>query len=553
MHKRIFRSTVAVALLVLLASIALILGILFDHFEQQIQNELQSEATYIAQGLKTAGTPFFTGLESDKRITLVAPDGTVRIDTAADETTLENHADREEIREALETGTGMSLRYSDTLTEKTVYYATLLSDGNVLRLSTTQYTVFAILLGLIQPLIIVLFIAILLSFILSARTAKSILKPINELNLDDPVNNDTYAELSPLLSKISAQRRTIDQQLKEAVQKESEFRLIVENMSEGFLVVDKNKDILTYNPAALRLLGIDSVTGGSVLLLNRTRNFRSVVEKALAGERAESDMQLSDRIYELIANPVWDEKTIIGAVIIIPDVTERVQREQLRREFTSNISHELKTPLTSISGFAEILRQGDTPPETTSDFAGSIYEEAQRLISLVSDIIKISELDEKSVPYEWEPVDLHALATDMIKRLQPNAEKAGVQMHLLGGARPIVGVRKILDEMLLNLCDNAIKYNKENGVVDIILQETADKVTLTVRDTGIGIPPEDQSRVFERFYRVDKSHSKEIGGTGLGLSIVKHAAQYHNAEISLESTQGKGTSITVRFDAPQIS
>ncbi len=536
-------------MLVLAAGVALIFGVLHGFFENQIKAELAKEARYISYALKNEGTAFLENFNGgDERITLIAPDGTVFADTVSDTENMENHSDREEIRQAFEKGAGTSVRYSDTLTEKTVYYALLLEDGNVLRVSTTQYTVPAVLLGLSQPVAVIIVFAFLLSLALSARTAKSIVKPINALDLDSPESNDTYEELSPLLKKIAVQKRTISSQLKEAGRKQEEFRLITENMREGFLVIDRDTNLLTYNSAALKLLGAAEPVSGSALSLNRAKGFREVVEKTLETGHSESEISLDGRIYSLIANAVLNEEKIIGAVIVILDVTESAKREQLRREFTSNVSHELKTPLTSISGFAEILKSGYASAETVTDFSSSIYDEAQRLIALVSDIIKISELDEGYVQYEKEAIDLYELSEEIAKRLKPEAEKKKVRISVLGESVEIVGVRKILGEMIYNLLDNAIKYNNENGLADIIVVSAEDTVTLTVRDTGIGIPKAHRDRVFERFYRVDKSHSKAIGGTGLGLSIVKHGAVYHNAVISLESEEGKGTAVSIKFD-----
>lgn len=549
MNKKIFRSTILVAFLVLLASVVLMLGILLDFFERQIQNELKSEADYIAHSIRNEGISFFDSFESpNKRITLIDKNGNVIADTIADESVMDNHADRKEIQDALMLGTGVSVRYSNTLTEKTIYYAIKLSDGNILRISTTQYSAITILLGMLQPMIFVFAVAFVLSLVLSYRISNSIVKPINSLDLDNPTTNDAYEELSPLLSKISAQKRTIERRIKDAKRKQEEFRLITENMSEGFLTIDEVGNILTYNSAALKLLKINAAEGENVLTLNRTREFREVINKALEGSRAESEMTLDTQSCSLIANPVSDSGKVIGAIIVILDVTERSKREQLRREFTSNISHELKTPLTSISGFAEIMKSGETDTETVVDFSSSIYDEAQRLITLVTDIIKLSELDENSTQLDKEQVDLFALSEEIIARLSPNAKKASVTMGVSGEHAPVSGVRKILDEMIYNLCDNAIKYNKEGGTVDVQIKDDDSTVVLTVRDTGIGIPAAEQERVFERFYRVDKSHSKEVGGTGLGLSIVKHGAIYHNAKIKLESTPDTGTSISIIFN-----
>ena len=549
MVNKIFRSNFFTSMLILLMSFCLIFGVLFSYFEAQMFTELESEAGYISYAVKKDGIDFINNFnERGKRITWVSSDGTVLADTEAVAEELKNHADRKEIADALKNGKGTSSRYSDTLMQKTLYYAEKLDDGTILRVSTTQNSVVIILLGLLQPLIIIIVIALIISIFLSYRLSKAIIKPINELDLDNPAANETYEELTPLLKKMSAQKKTIDKQIKEAEQKQEEFKLITENMSEGLLVIDKDSNVLSYNQAAVRLLEITDAKSGSVLAFNRSKGFRSVVEKALSGERAENDITHDENTYNLIANPVYQNKKIIGAVIVIIDITESVKREQLRQEFTSNVSHELKTPLTSISGFAEMMKSGGTPDETVKDFSTSIYDEAQRLITLVSDIMKISELDEGVVPVEKERVDLYELSKDIVKRLTPIADKRNITFNIIGDTAKVYGARKILDEMIYNLCDNAIKYNKESGTVDVIVNQANGKTSVTVRDTGIGIPQNEQSRVFERFYRVDKSHSKLVGGTGLGLAIVKHGAAYHDAEVSLESTEGKGTSVTITFE-----
>lgn len=548
MNKKIFRASFFTAVVVLVAAVALIMGILFDLFERQLQLEAANEAQYLAQAVENEGADFLAGLDSGgKRITLIKPDGTVIFDNQADAAALDNHSEREEIKQAAETGTGMSIRYSNTLTEKTLYYAVKLSDGSILRVSVNQYTVVSILLGLLQPITVILAAALVLTAVLSARVSRSIIKPINELDLEYPENNEAYEELTPLLKKLSEQKRTISKQLESARKRQNEFNLITENMSEGFLVIDKDTHILTHNDAALRLLGLKKPVSDSAFTLCRAKAFRESVERSLAGEKAELLMKRNGRTYSLIASPVSENGNVIGTVIIIIDVTESEKREEMRREFTANVSHELKTPLTSISGFAELMKSGGVPAETAADFSKSIYDEAQRLISLVNDIIKISELDEKSIPAEREAVDLYELSGEIINRLKSEAAKKNVTLNLIGGSAVVNGSRKILDEMIYNLCDNAVKYNKENGTVDVITSCSGKKAEVIVRDTGIGIPAEHQPRVFERFYRVDKSHSKQIGGTGLGLAIVKHGAMYHNAEIKLESTEDKGTVITVSF------
>ncbi len=560
MNKKIFRSSLLTVFLVLIAAIALIMGILFQFFEKQIQTELTNEARFLAQAVENEGIGYFDGFESksnkvtlsnkaalNDRITLVDKDGTVLYDSEADAATLDNHAEREEIRAAMENGEGISIRYSKTLTEKTVNYAQRLSDGTVLRVSTEQYTVITILMGMLQPVLFIMLVALILTLVLSSRVSKAIIEPINRLDLDVPENNDTYEELTPLLRKIADQKRTIEEQLTDAHKKQKEFNLITENMSEGFLVIDQDANLLTYNSSALMLLNMKPSTDRSVLLFCRAKEFRDVISDVLSGKRAENIMVRDERSYSLIANPVFENEIVIGAVVVILDITEREKRDTLRREFTANVSHELKTPLTSISGFAELMKEGDVSEENVIDFSGSIYDEAQRLITLVNDIIKISELDEQSISFENEIVDVYELSEEVISRLENEAGKKNITFHLIGGRAEIMGVRKILDEMLYNLCDNAIKYNKEGGTVDIVVNQTGERVNVIVRDTGIGIPPAHQSRVFERFYRVDKSHSKKVGGTGLGLAIVKHGAMYHHAKISMESAVDAGTTITLTF------
>lgn len=550
MDKKIFNSNFFTSLFILLISFILTFVVLFSHSQKQLLNELESEAGYIALAVENEGVEYIKNFEGDdKRITLIADDGTVLIDTLVDESKLDNHADRQEIKDAFINGNGTSTRFSDTMMKRTVYYAVRLSDGTVLRVSAMQDSVFVLLLSLVYPLSIIIIIALILSLIISHKVSKSIIKPINELDLDNPAGNEAYEELTPLLKKISAQKRTIEKQVRIARQRQEEFNLITENMSEGLLVIDSNANVLSHNKAAAQLLEIENLkNGGSALLFNRTKNFRELIEQVLLGSRAEKEIDHDDSVYSLIANPVFEGEVVIGAVIVIIDVTESVRREQLRREFTSNVSHELKTPLTSISGFAEIMKSGGTPDATVVDFSSSIYDEAQRLITLVSDIIKISELDENPSLFEKQELDLYELSQNVIKSLKPLADKQNISLELIGEKACVFGTPKIIDEMIYNLCDNAIKYNKPNGRVDVIINSTEAKVNLTVRDTGIGIPKGEQSRVFERFYRVDKSHSKQVGGTGLGLAIVKHAAAYTGAEITLDSQEKVGTSVMVSFD-----
>lgn len=554
MNKKIFRSSLLTVCLVLAATIALIMGLLFHFFEKQIQKELANEAGFLAHALENEGAGYFDSFDNknnrlagNNRITWIDENGTVLFDSRADVSELDNHADRDEIKTAMKEGKGMSTRYSKTLTEKTVNYAIRLSDGSILRVSTEQYTVVTILMGMLQPILFIMFVALILTLVLSARVSKAIIEPINKLDLEIPENNDTYEELTPLLRKIADQKETIGEQLADARKKQKEFNLITENMSEGFLVIDADANLLTYNSAALNLLEITPPADRSVLLFCRAKEFRGVISDVLSGIKAENKMVREERSYSLIANPVYEKESVIGAVVVILDITEREKRDMLRREFTANVSHELKTPLTSISGFAELMKAGDVLENDVTDFSKSIYDEAQRLITLVNDIIKISELDGQSIPYEKQTVDLYELSKEVIGRLEKEADKKNITFHLIGGRAEIIGVHKILEEMLYNLCDNAIKYNKENGTVDVLVNQTGDGVNVIVRDTGIGIPISHQDRVFERFYRVDKSHSKKVGGTGLGLAIVKHGALYHHAKLSLESTVDVGTVVTIAF------
>lgn len=506
---------------------------------------------YLALAVENEGIGYFDDFgDSENRVTLISGNGTVLYDNVADVTTLDNHGEREEIKAAMEEGKGMSIRYSKTLTKKTVNYARKLSDGSVLRVSIEQYTILTILMGMLQPVLLILFVALILTLVLSSRLSKAIIEPINRLDLEVPESNDAYEELAPLLGKIANQKQIIEKQLADAQKKQKEFSLITENMKEGFLVIDQDANILTYNSAALKLLDIVSPAEKSVLRFCRTKEFRDVISEVLSGKRAENVMVREERSYSLIANPVVQKDEVIGAVIIILDITESEKRDTLRREFTANVSHELKTPLTSISGFAELMKEGDVSKENVIDFSKSIYDEAQRLITLVNDIIRLSELDGQGISFESETVDLYELAEEVIHRLEHEAGKRNIAFHLIGGRAEVTGVRKILDEMLFNLCDNAIKYNQKDGLVDVVVNQNRDGVNVIVRDNGIGIPAAHQDRVFERFYRVDKSHSKKAGGTGLGLAIVKHGAIYHHAKISLESAVDMGTTVTIAF--PEI-
>ena len=547
MTRKIFRSMAAVSLAVLAASLVLIVGVLHGYFQDQVLEELRQKTVYAAQGVEQAGMDYLTGdLPRDSRVTWVAADGTVLFDNWEDPANMASHADRAEIREALLTGKGSSARYSNTLAEKTLYYALRLSDGSVLRMSDTQDAVWLLVLEAVQPVAFVLLVALALALWLSGRVARQLVAPINAMDLEDPEGEPPYEELAPLLGRIRSQNRQIQRQMLDLRRHQEEFGAITENMSEGLLVIDRETRVLSYNTAALRLLRADKPQEGeSAYALNREAGFRRCVEGALSGQRTEQLLEREGSCRQVIASPVQQEGAVGGAVLVVLDVTEKEQREQLRREFTANVSHELKTPLTSILGTAEILENGLVQPGDIPHFAGNIHREAQRLIGLVNDIIKLSRLDEGESGGQWETVELYALAENVLAQLRQAAETKQVTLHLEGGKALARGVPQILEEILYNLCDNAVAYNRTGGSVTVTVEETDRGARVAVADTGIGIPPEARERVFERFYRLDKSHSGT--GTGLGLSIVKHGAAYLGAKLSLESQVGVGSTFTVDF------
>lgn len=548
MTKRIFRSILFVSALTMVVCVAVIMSIMQLYFEKQMETELSAEVHFVSQGIETSGEAYFDDIHTHNRVTWIAADGSVIFDSTADESTLENHSDREEFIEALNSGSGFSERYSSTLSQKTVNYAIKIADGTVVRVSTKQYTVWVVLAEMVYPLIIIIVAVIILSIVLSKALAKKIVKPINDIDPENPDIGEEYSELSPLLHKINRQNNLISLQMSDLRRRQEEFRAITENMSEGFLIIDAKKEVLSYNPSALRLLGADDITPVSLTsVLSQNIPFKSVIEKALSGKHAEEITENNNKVYQIIANPVNIEGQHGGAVLVILDVTEKEQRESMRREFTSNVSHELKTPLTSIYGISEIMKNGIVKPEDIPTFAGNIHEESGRLISLVNDIIKISQLDENSLSAEKQPLDLYSVAKAVTSRLKSVAGTRNITLSVSGSTAQIEGIPAIIEEMIYNLCDNGIKYNKDNGSVEIFVRIKNGHPQISVKDTGIGIANEHMDRVFERFYCVDKSHSKSIGGTGLGLSIVKHGANYHNATIQIESEVGVGTEITVIF------
>lgn len=554
MTRKIFQSMIAVVVSVLLLSLALITGVLYEHFESAMLDQMRTTASFVEQGVKEDGMKYLDEMSSSQcRITWIEADGTVKFDNRSDPSTMENHADRAEVKEALENESGTSIRRSSTLSEHTLYYAKRMQDGTVLRLAMSQRSVLFLMGGMISPVVFIFLAACALAGVLSYRVSKKIVKPLGSIDLQHPEQVETYDELSPFLQRIAAQNREIRSQMEEIRKQQQEFSMITENMSEGLFVVDRNYQILSYNRSAVRIFGMapESVPE-NLLAVNRSEGFRSVVDSALKGRHAQENLELDGRVYQIIASPVCQQEDaldLVGAVILTLDVTEKEAQEQYRREFTANVSHELKTPLTSISGIAEIIRNGIVRPEDIPHFAGKIYDESQRLITLIGDIIKLSRLDENQVPMERESVDLLETARDVVQQLASVARKNGVTLVTNGSHGVVNGVRQVLGEMVYNLCENAVKYNRPGGRVWVDVRQAADHVELCVKDTGIGIPVAEQGRIFERFYRVDKSHSKAVGGTGLGLSIVKHGAALHHATIHVDSEPGEGTAITLTFPA----
>jgi len=502
----------------------------------------------VERGYELYGEDYIKSLDFENRITWIDNDGVVLYDNKYDAASLENHKERKEVKDALENGSGSSQRYSDTVAQKIVYYALKMSNGSVIRVSSSQYTVVALLLAMIHPMLFVMIIVVIISIILAVMLSRKIVKPINEMDLDSPDIDANYPEILPLIKKIRRQNRLIDNQMKELQKNEEEFRTITSNMQEGFIIIDGKTDVLSYNSGALKLLEKDkAVIGESVYMLDRSEAFRQAVGDSLNGNHSEKVLERDGRAYQILANPVFEGENVRGAVILIMDITEKEHREALRREFTSNVSHELKTPLTSIFGISEIMMNGIVKPEDIPKFSRDIHDETGRMITLVTDIIKLSRLDENASFGNMEPIDICSCAKSVIGRLKEMAEDNCVTVELDGRSTIIEGVPSIVDEIVHNLIENAIKYNKTGGKVNLFVGTVNGRSVLRVSDTGIGIAKENLTRVFERFYRVDKSHSKKIGGTGLGLSIVKHGAAYLGAEIKADSELGKGTTIEVIF------
>ncbi|MBQ8624466.1 MAG: two-component sensor histidine kinase [Oscillospiraceae bacterium] len=548
MTKKIFRSIISVALIVLLSSLVIATTFLYDYFNQTQVSQLKAELSLVADTVNDVGIEYFDNFDSTVfRFTVVAADGKVLYDTEADASEMENHVDREEIKEAIEHGKGSSARNSSTLTEKTFYEAVLLDDGNVLRISVSQLTVGALILSMLPAICAIVIVAVIVALVLSHRMAKKVTEPLLNLDLEHPEDNNSYEELSPILTKIHKQHKQIKSQMETLHRKSDEFEQIISSMSEGLVLLDEHGMVLSMNTAAASIFSVkESAVGKDFLVFDRTTDMSKAVEGAFSGKHSEFKTQRNGNEYQFNINPIVSDGKTLGAVILAFDITDKAFAERNRQEFTANVTHELKTPLQSIIGSAELLENGLVKPEDTSRFVGNIRKEATRLVSLINDIIRLSQLDENHEP-ATETVDLMDVSKEVVEVLTVSAAKRNVTLNIEGEPQTIYGVRRYIYEIIYNLCDNAIRYNVDGGKVAISIGKENGRTAVSVSDTGIGIAPEHQSRIFERFYRVDKSHSKETGGTGLGLSIVKHAVAYHSGKVTLESELGKGTTVKVVF------
>ena len=546
MTKKIFHSILLVAGAVLLASLLFIMGCLYEYFGSVEKKQLRDELELASVAVEGGGEDYLSSISSERyRLTWIAPDGKVLYDTVTDAESLENHADREEVREALAHGEGESSRYSSTILQKTMYCARRLTDGSVLRISVSRATAGVLLIGMVQPILIVVIVALILSAVLARRLSRRIVRPLNELDLEHPLENDAYEELSPLLGRINHQHRQIDEQMRELEQQRTEFSQITGSMREGLVLLDEKERVLSINPAACRLFDADErCVGQDFLTLDRSHDIRLAIADAMAQGHGEARAERGGRVWQFDVSRILSGTAAVGAVLLAFDITERETAEQNRREFTANVSHELKTPLQGIIGSAELLENGMVQPDDVPRFVGHIRKEAQRLVTLIGDIIRLSQLDEGD-EMPRETVDLLTLSQEAADDLTAAAEQKNVTISVTGESTCVSGVRRLLYEVIYNLCDNGVKYNVEGGSVSVRVGTEDGKAVVSVADTGIGIAPEHRERIFERFYRVDKSHSKASGGTGLGLSIVKHAVQYHHGTVELQSEEGKGTTICI--------
>ena len=549
MTRKIYKAICTVAVVVFICSLALIMELLYNYFSLMHLNQMKELAGVIAHGVEINGNRYFDNIDFDDcRITWIQSDGEVLYDNEANADYMDNHLEREEVREAMATGVGDSTRYSSTLTERYIYVAVSLDDGSVIRIADTQYSVLTLLLSSMQPILIVLVIGLGLSFYLAWNLSKRIVKPLNEMNLDHPDEKLVYEELAPLVKRLNAQQRQISMQRSDLQRKRDEFEAATGHMSEGIILLDETGSILSINTSARKIMGATPYcVGKDILLINNTYDLQDILQHVRNGEHVEKPFSTDMGSYQINASPIFTEDKVTGTVLLLFDISEKEKAERMRREFTANVSHELKTPLHTISGYAELLANNAVKPEDIPAFSQQILSDSRRMSALVDDIIRLSHLDEGATDMEWENVDLMQIACEVVDSLQPFASELSVSLTLTGESTPMNGIRQSLSLMIHNLCDNAIKYNKKGGSVNVNIEHNDKEVLLTVSDTGIGIKPEFQERIFERFYRVDKSRSRAMGGTGLGLSIVKHIAIQHNAQINLNSIPNEGTTITIRF------
>lgn len=558
MKQTILQNMIILTVIAVLASAVFTTAAVYTVFNNKLREELENSADFVTDLLE-AGYDLEELLRSDAvansatRITLIAEDGEVLFDNHADIREMENHLHREEVQEALEEGSSQTVRRSRTIGTRTLYYAVRLNSGQILRFAVTTESIVYTLYRLLTLIGIMLVAVITATFLLGEKMAEGIIYPLNNLDLDNPLNNEVYGEITPLLTRIHRQNLAIEQQIQQLQAQQDDFIALTNNMAEGLIVVDKTGRIVMVNISALNLFGESNNSdtnfiGKNLLVLSRDIHLNQAVEEALKGEKAEDVITVNEKSYQVFADPIFEGSAVRGALVLLIDISSKYAVEQMRKEFAGNVSHELKTPLTAISSYAELIRDGIARPEDIPEFAAHIYAETQRMIALVDDILKLSRLDEKVDLGPTQSINLLALAGQAEQALRPLADNRQVEVKVSGRPLTVAGNEAILFEMVYNLIDNAIKYSNTGGHVDVKVLEQDGAVLLQVADQGIGIPKQHQGRVFERFYRVDKSHSKKTGGTGLGLSIVKHAALYHNAEVSLESEENKGTTVTVKFN-----
>ena len=551
MTKRIFRNILLTSVMALLLTSALLVGTLYNVYESRISAELRTEAEYIVRALDTMDDDlsFLRGLTLNHRITLISPDGVVLYDSAADEARMDSHAERPEVSDALVTGTGESKRYSDTLSDITTYYARRTANGNVLRIASTRSTLVGLFLDVAPQIVVMMLMVAALSLLIARFSARQIVQPINELNLDKPLENDIYDELAPLLTRMDRQHMQIRQQMHDLARAHADLNAVMQNMREGLVLIDKSDRIISINGSAMKVFGVRGIIApeADLLTICRESSIIEIVKEAQQGRSDDTVFVRGDHTYRIFASPVLREEKVRAVVLLALDVSARYAAEASRREFTANVSHELKTPLTSISGYAEIIASGIAKNEDIPVFAGKIHAEAKRLVALVNDILDLSRLDEKQGLGNKENVPLLPMLKGLEESFRPIAQEKDIEVRVEGSNATVEGYPTLLRELFHNLIDNALKYTPAGGNVTVTLSQEGGHPICTVADTGIGIPKEHQPHVFERFYRVDKSHSRQTGGTGLGLAIVKHVAEVHHADVKLESEPGKGTKMIVTF------